>query len=111
MDTSPPTANLFAHAPPPATGERFDVLCRSGGVRIERIVSSAVPEPGVYVQTEHEWVVVIQGEARLRFDEEAVELKRGDFLHIAARRKHRVEWTTPDEPTIWLAIFYEPIGN
>jgi hypothetical protein len=21
-------------------------------------------------------------------------------------QKHRVEWTTPDEPTAWLAVFY-----
>jgi len=25
---------------------------------------------------------------------------------IAAHRKHRVEWTTPDEPTVWLAVFF-----
>jgi hypothetical protein len=24
-----------------------------------------------------------------------------------AEWKNRVEWTTPDEPTIWLAVFYE----
>ena len=26
---------------------------------------------------------------------------------IPAHTKHRVEWTTPDEPTIWLAVHYE----
>ena len=30
----------------------------------------------------------------------------GDFVNIPAHRKHRVEWTTVDEPTIWLAVFY-----
>lgn len=33
-------------------------------------------------------------------------VKLGDFVNIAAHKKHRVEWTTPDEPTIWLAEFY-----
>ena len=33
-------------------------------------------------------------------------LKPGDFVNIPAHRRHRVEWTTPNEPTIWLAIFY-----
>jgi cupin 2 domain-containing protein len=30
----------------------------------------------------------------------------GDFVNIPAHTKHRVEWTTPDEPTIWLAVRY-----
>lgn len=31
----------------------------------------------------------------------------GNFINIPAHTKHRVEWTTPDEPTIWVAVFYE----
>ena len=42
----------------------------------------------------------------MRFEDETVELKPGSFINILARRRHRVEWTTPDEPTIWLAIHY-----
>jgi cupin 2 domain-containing protein len=33
-------------------------------------------------------------------------MKPGDFIDIPPHRKHRVDWTTPDEPTIWLAVFY-----
>ncbi|HUY88125.1 MAG TPA: hypothetical protein VMV10_05300 [Pirellulales bacterium] len=33
-------------------------------------------------------------------------MRPGSFLHIPSQRRHRVEWTTPDEPTIWLAIHY-----
>jgi cupin 2 domain-containing protein len=51
-------------------------------------------------------VLLIQGAARLRLSDEAVELKPGDFLNIPAHRKHRVEWTSPGELTIWLAIHY-----
>ncbi len=35
-----------------------------------------------------------------------VELRPGDCINIPAHQKHRVEWTTPDEPTVWLAVFY-----
>lgn len=35
-----------------------------------------------------------------------MDLKPGNFVNIPAHKKHRVEWTTPDEPTIWLAVFY-----
>jgi cupin 2 domain-containing protein len=52
-------------------------------------------------------VLVVQGAARLQFEDETAELRTGDWINIPAHRKHRVEWTTPDEPTIWLAVFYE----
>jgi len=38
---------------------------------------------------------------------ESKELKTGDFLNIPVHQKHRVEWTTPDETMIWLAVFYD----
>jgi cupin 2 domain-containing protein len=31
-------------------------------------------------------------------------MKPGVFLNIPAHKKHRVEWTTPSKPTIWLAV-------
>jgi len=30
----------------------------------------------------------------------------GDYINIPAHTKHRVAWTTPDGPTIWLAVHY-----
>ncbi len=57
------------------------------------------------------FVVVLQGAARLRFDDGEIELKPGSFLDIPAHKRHRVEWTTPDEPTIWLAIYYGALGQ
>jgi cupin 2 domain-containing protein len=35
-----------------------------------------------------------------------IEMKPGDFVNVAAHKKHRIDWTTPDEPTIWLAVYY-----
>jgi cupin 2 domain-containing protein len=31
----------------------------------------------------------------------------GDFINIPAHKKHRVEWTPPEERTIWLAVHYK----
>ncbi len=56
-------------------------------------------------QDEHEWVVVLRGLARLTIEDECVALKPGDFINIPAQPPTPIEWTTPDEPTIWLAIF------
>ena len=39
-------------------------------------------------------------------DAEPLELGPGDYVDLPAHRRHRVEWTTPDEPTVWLAIHY-----
>ncbi|MFM7159794.1 MAG: cupin domain-containing protein, partial [Planctomycetaceae bacterium] len=60
-----------------------------------------------YDQPQHEWVIVLQGAARLQFDLGYIEMRVGDFLNIPAFQKHRVDWTTPDEPTIWLGVRYQ----
>ena len=104
------TTNLFADLPQHLPDELFTTLLDAANVRIERIVSHGhtSPEGFWYDQDQHECVVVLKGAARLRFegDEQPVEMKPGDFMNIPAHKKHRVEWTTPDEPTIWLAVFY-----
>jgi cupin 2 domain-containing protein len=77
-------------------------------VRIERIVSNghAPPEGFWYDQHQHEWVEVLKGAARLKFEDQKVEMKPGEFVKIPADKKHGVEWTTTDEPTFWLAAYY-----
>lgn len=106
-------SNLFGEVPEQLPEELIEVLAENQHVRLERIVShgQASPEGFWYDQDEHEWVVVLQGEAKLLFaDGDApLHLRPGDYVNIAAHRKHRVLWTTLAEPTIWLAVFYR--GN
>ena len=101
-------ANLFANVPTHLPDELFTTLLDAAAVRVERIVSQghASPEGSWCDQDRHEWVMVLKGAARLRFEDGAVEMKPGDFVNIPAHKKHRVEWTTPDEPTVWLAVHY-----
>jgi len=102
--------NLFSSVPTDLPDELIETLLQADMVRIERIVSRghASPPGFWYDQPEHEWVIVLQGAARLRFEgeEQPVALRAGDYVNIPARRRHRVEWTTPDGPTIWLAVHY-----
>ena len=95
-----------------AKNEQFSELLKRPGLRIERIVSTGQcsPEGFWYDQPDGEWVLLIEGAARLRFadETEARDLQAGDFLDIAPHRKHRVDWTSPDQTTIWLAIHYSP---
>ena len=89
--------------------ELFETLHRAADFRIERIVSQghASPEGFWYDQSGHEWVLMVQGAARLRFEgEEVMELTPGSYVNIPAHRRHRVEWTDPEQVTIWLAIHY-----
>jgi cupin 2 domain-containing protein len=50
--------------------------------------------------------IVLQGVAKICFEDQTFEMNPGDYVNIPAHKKHRVEWTTPDEPTIWLAVHY-----
>lgn len=106
--TMPPkTSSIFAHIPASLPEELCQTLLSNPGLRIERIVSKGHHSPTDfwYDQTQDEWVLVLQGQAKLSFaDAEAVELKTGDYLLIPAHCKHRVDWTIPDEETVWLAI-------
>jgi cupin 2 domain-containing protein len=102
-------ANLFADLPMPLPDELIQTIINSANVRIERIVShghSSLDGFWYDDQDQHEWVMVLKGAARLRFEDGTVEMTPGDFINISAHKRHRVEWTTPDEPTIWLAVHY-----
>ncbi|MCB9594705.1 MAG: cupin domain-containing protein [Sandaracinaceae bacterium] len=89
--------------------ELIEVLVRTPGARVERIVSRghASPPGFWYDQDEHELVAVLAGEARLELEGETRTLGPGDWVWLEAHRRHRVAWTTPDEDTIWLAVFLE----
>ncbi|KLU04132.1 hypothetical protein RISK_003718 [Rhodopirellula islandica] len=106
--------NLFDNVPTNLPSELVEVLAEGQSVRIERIVSTGhTTEPGTwYDQEQDEWVVVLKGEAKLSFDDgEPVTMKPGDHLLIPAHRRHRVEWTTKKEPTLWLAVFFEKVSG
>ncbi len=100
--------NIFADISADLPEELVETLLETNSVRVERIVSNghASPKYFWYDQEQHEWIVVLRGAARIRFEDETVDVRPGDFIHIPAHKRHRVEWTTPDEPTIWLAVHY-----
>lgn len=102
--------NIFSDIPSNLPDELFETLVKSDNVRIERIVSNGhvSPEGFWYDQDQQEFVILLKGAAGLRFEgaDHPVEMRPGDFIDIPAHRKHRIEWTIPDEPTIWLAVHY-----
>ena len=105
------TENIFSSVPTSLVGEHITRLLTSPNVTIERIVSSqqhASPEGLWYDQDRDEWVIVLAGSAGLLFEGEREPrvLAAGDHVHIPAHARHRVAWTDPTQPTIWLAVHY-----
>ena len=104
--------NLFADLPESLSDELFEELVVHKSFKLERIVSTGhVTVPGEWCdQDRDEWVVLLRGAARLRFeaDNRMEELRPGDYVQIPAHCRHRVEWTTPDQPTVWLALHFDP---
>ena len=106
------SGNLLGGLGPAGPDEQVETLLATPTVRLERIVSRGHTTPAGqwYDQAQDEWVLLVQGGAGLRFEgADAVRtLDPGDWLLIPARVRHRVEWTAPAEPTIWLCLFLAP---
>lgn len=102
-------SNIFSDIPDELPQELFDCLVEGEHVRIERIVSKghASPATGWYDQSRAEWVMVLRGQALISYpDKPSITLGEGDYVNIAAHEQHRVEWTSAEEATIWLAVHY-----
>ncbi len=103
--------NLFSDIPPECKEELLETILKRETFRIERIVSHghSSPEGFWYDQDENEWVILLKGSAVLRFEDQAenITMNPGDYIHIEKHRRHRVEWTDPEQDTVWLAVHYQ----
>ena len=104
--------NLFADLSAASAGEEaFSEIFARPGSKIERIISQGQVSPPEfwYDQAWNEWVVVLRGSATFQFEDEPATraLGEGDYVFIPARKRHRVEWTDPQQQTVWLAVHFE----
>jgi len=86
----------------PQSGETFTTLLEHKNIKINRIVSSNTVEPVEYIQEEDEWLVVIDGEAKLLIENEEKILTKGDTLFIPAKVPHKILETK--DGTVWLTV-------
>lgn len=102
--------NFYENIVPDALQEKFETIVEHGNAKIERIISSGqcTPEGEFYDQPQDEWVIVLQGEAVVSFIDsgEGFRMAAGDYLLIQSHVRHRVEYTSPDQPTVWLAFHF-----
>jgi len=98
--------NLFDSVAPPVTGERFDTLLQHKNLVIERICSSSDMPLTRYVQTQDEWVLLVQGTAVIEIDGTTESLKAGDYVFLPANTPHCVREVS--EGALWLAVHLYP---
>ncbi len=102
--------NLLADLPVTLPEEELCTLLATPDLRIERIVSTgqASPPGFWYDQGWAEWVLVLAGQAALLIEGEAAPrvLEPGSYVHLPAHCRHRVEWTSAETPTVWLAVHH-----
>ena len=100
--------NIFEQIIVDKNEEKFFEIFKNEKIKIEKIVSNGQisPENFWYEQEKSEFVLLLEGFAILEFENRIVELKKGDCLNIEAYEKHRVKFTSLDEPTVWFAVFY-----
>jgi cupin 2 domain-containing protein len=102
--------NIYSGIPADLPEEFIENLAGNGNVRIERIISRghATPPGKWYDQDRDEFVILLQGAARLDWEGgEQIRLKPGDWLVIPARRRHRVNGTAEGEDTVWLTVHFK----
>lgn len=86
----------------PQQGETFSTLLNHPKVKIVRIVSSDELGEKEYIQEEDEWVLLLEGEAKLLLNRKEVTLKKGDSLFIPALIPHQV--LSAQMGTLWIAL-------
>ncbi|SMB85804.1 cupin 2 domain-containing protein [Desulfonispora thiosulfatigenes DSM 11270] len=96
--------NIYDLPQLPLTEELVTNLLKNKNVRVERIISAGQTTDW-YDQDETEFVILLQGNASLEFENKEVSLKQGETILINAHEKHRVSYTSSEPPCIWLCIF------
>ena len=102
--------SLFDDVPDRLANELYSPVLETKQFRLVRIVSTgqATPDGEWYDQDQNEWIIILRGRARILFadGDGSKHLGPGEYLRIPAHVRHRVEETDPDQPTIWLALYY-----
>jgi len=86
----------------PVKDENFTTLLEHKNIKINRIISSDHIEAKEYIQEEDEWLVLLEGEATLRIENEEKILTRGETLFIPAKVPHSVLKT--NSGTVWITV-------
>ena len=96
-------SNIFSYEVPEIDSESFFTELEDENVVIKTIVSNTLSTSQTFVQECDEWVVVLQGCAKIEMDGLTHKLKKGDTLFIPAGKEHTLLKTK--KIVIWLAVY------
>ncbi len=101
-------SNILSNILVDKKNEQFFDIFKNENIRIETIVSNGQKSKKDfwYEQDENEFVMIVQGDAILEFNDKEVKMSKGDYLIIEKHIRHRVKYTSQTQATIWLAVFY-----
>ena len=85
--------------------EIVDILKENGDVKIERIISTGQVSDWM-VQEKKEYVLLLQGNTVIEFNDKKVEMKAGDTLFIEKSERHRVAYTSESPCCIWFCVHF-----
>ncbi|MDR2570449.1 MAG: cupin domain-containing protein [Oscillospiraceae bacterium] len=97
--------NLFNLPQLPLSEELTTIITENPNVRIERIISTGQTSDW-YDQDKTEFVVLLQGNAEIEFENKTVTMSMGDTLTINPHERHKVSYTSSEPPCVWLCVFY-----
>ena len=97
--------NIFEYKLPALDSENFQTLLSHKNVKIKTIISNTLSIPQTFTQECDEWIVVLQGCAKIEMDGIVHKLKKGDTLFIEANKPHRLLKTK--KVVVWLAVYID----
>ncbi len=98
-------SNLFSPNSNNPKEEQFETLLKTSNIHIEKITSHGQTSDEWYEQDRDEWVVLIEGEGHLLYEDgKEIQLLKGEHILIPKMQKHKVIYTS--SPAIWLAIHF-----
>ena len=95
--------NIFEYTLPELDNENFYTQLTCKNVTIKTIVSNTLATPQIFKQECDEWVVVLQGCAKIEMEGKLYKLHKGDTLFIPANTRHTLLKTK--KVVIWLGVY------
>ena len=96
-------SNIYDFTLPEVDNELFISQLTHKNVEIKTIVSNTLSTPQTFTQKCDEWVVILQGCAKIEMDGVVHKLKKGDTFFIPSQKAHTLLKTK--KVVIWLAVY------
>ncbi len=95
--------NLYNGKIPTENNEVFLTLFQNETLKIESIRSSLKTPGQFYDQDQDEWVLLLEGEARIEIIDEIRTMYSGDYIFLPKHTLHKIHSTSDN--AFWLAVF------